>query len=104
MKLILNMYDHDWVMHMTFHQGVLSYRRDLPFDYLYFNDFSVVFPNFVSNGWNLMKLTLNIYDHFVDMHVKCHQGVINYILIPYILMLFFILNLVSNPTEPLITW
>ena len=61
MKLILNMYDHAGVMHVTFHLGVVSYRRDLPFDYLNFNDFSVVFPNFVSNGWNLMKLTLNKY-------------------------------------------
>ena len=84
MKLILNMYYHDGVMHMTFHQDVISFRRDLHFDYLNFNDFSVLCLNLVSNGWNLMKLILNIYDHCVDMHVKCHQGVINYILIPNI--------------------
>ena len=26
MKLILNMYDHDVVMHMKFHQGGISHR------------------------------------------------------------------------------
>ena len=26
MKLILNIFDHDVVMHMAFHQGVISYR------------------------------------------------------------------------------
>ena len=26
MKLILNMYDHGVVMHVTFHQGVIHYR------------------------------------------------------------------------------
>ena len=31
-----------------------------------------------TNGWNLMKLILNIYDHDVVMHVKCFHGVISH--------------------------
>ena len=57
--------------------------------------------NILSNGWNLMKLILNIciYDHGVDMRVKFHQGVICCNpFIAYILMFVSILshNLVSN--------
>ena len=63
---------------MKFLQDVISFRRDLYFDSLNFNDFYVLCLNLVSNGWNLMKLILNIYDHFVDINLKCHQGVINY--------------------------
>ena len=38
--------------------------------------FSVVSHTFVSNGWNLMKNVINIYDYGVVMHVQFHQDVI----------------------------
>ena len=44
----------------------------LPFDCENFNDFYVLSHNFV-----FMKLTLNIYDHGVVMHVKFYQVVIS---------------------------
>ena len=69
-------YEHV-VMHVKFHQGVISYRGVIALC-LNFNDFSVVGHNFVSNGWNLMKLILNIYDYGVVMHVRFHQGVVRY--------------------------
>ena len=31
---------------------------------------SVLSHNYVTNGWNFMKLILNIYDHGVVMHMK----------------------------------
>ena len=39
--------------------------------------FSVLSHNFATNGWNLIKLILNIYDHCVVMHVKFYQGILN---------------------------
>ena len=50
----------------------------LTFDCLNFNDFFPRQPYFVRNGWNFMKLILNIYDHGVVMLVKFHQDVIRY--------------------------
>ena len=45
--------------------------------------FSVLRHNFVSNGWNFLKLLLNIYDQCVVMHVKFHEGVIIEELLPF---------------------
>ena len=38
-------------------------------------NFSVVSHNFVSIGWNLIKLILHIYNHGVVMNVKFDQSV-----------------------------
>ena len=66
-------------MHVKFYQGSSAIEDLFPFDNQNFNDFfSVVRHNFVSNGWNLKKLILNIYDHSVVMHVTFHRGVIRY--------------------------
>ena len=55
------------------HYSVSSVIEELlPFDCLNFNVFSVFSHNFVTNGWNFMKLILNIYDHGVVMHVVIH--------------------------------
>ena len=53
---------------------VSSIEELLPFDCLNFYVFSVVSHNFVSNGWNLMKLILNIYDHGVVMHENAYKN------------------------------
>ena len=39
--------------------------------------FSTISHNFVSNGWNFMKLVLSIYDHDVFIHMKFCQGILN---------------------------
>ena len=49
----------------------------LPFDWLNFNDFSVVSHNFGSNGWIFMKLLLSIYDHGVVMHMMFCQDILS---------------------------
>ena len=39
---------------------------------------SVLSHNYVTNRWNFMELTLNIYDNNVVMHMKFHRVVISY--------------------------
>ena len=66
-----------WLCMLNFIRVPSAIDELLPFHCLNFN-FSAVGHNFVSNGWNLMKLILNIYDYGVVMHVRFHQGVICY--------------------------
>ena len=66
-------------MHLSFIRVSSVIEELLPFDYLNFNDFfSILSHNYVTKGWNFMKLILNIYEHVVVMHVKVHQGVKSY--------------------------
>ena len=65
-------------MHVKFNQGAISYRGVIAHWLPKLLCFSVVSHDFVSNGWNLIKLILNIYDHSVVIHVKFHQCVIRY--------------------------
>ena len=44
----------------------------MPFDCQNYNDFSILSHKVVSNGWNFMKLTLNINGHGVFMSSGCN--------------------------------
>ena len=56
-------------------------------DCLNFNDFSVLSHNFVSNAWNFMKLTLNIYmiyDHGHTGQCKRTGGCYNELVVAFL--------------------
>ena len=66
MTLKLSMYDYNVVIHVRFHQDVISNRREI-----YSSMISSVFShNFVSKKCNLIKLKLSIYDYSVMLHMK----------------------------------
>ena len=69
MKIILNAYDYRVVIHVKFHQVFLVIEELMPFDSQNFND-CVVLSHNVSNGWNFMKLTINVYEHLVVLYVN----------------------------------
>ena len=61
-----------WLCMLSFIRvySATSIEKLLPFDCLNFNIFSLVSHYFVSNGWNLMRLTFYVYYHSEVMHVK----------------------------------
>ena len=63
---------NDVVMHLKFHQGVISYRGVYCplIAYMLMIFFSDPRHNLVIKGWNFMKIILSIYDHGVVMHLK----------------------------------
>ena len=78
MKLMLNKYGHNEIMHVKFIEVSSVIAELLPFGRLNFNDFSILSHYKVNNGWNFMKLILNICDHNDVMRVKFYCDVISH--------------------------
>ena len=56
MKLILSIYDHSVMMHVKFHEQVISCRGVIAVITLISTNLSIQSHNLVTNGWNFKNL------------------------------------------------
>ena len=71
MKLILNIYHYNDVMHVKFGQAGLGIAWVIAPDFI---ETSKMDHNKVTNYCNLMNHKTNKYQHYTAIYIKCHQN------------------------------